>query len=224
MGHASVLTGREASALQEHLQRPPFANSEAQAQAQREERTLAYKTAVSRAQMARKKLSADIDPMDVKRRDQPALEPTKGNPTDSNIFSQSLMQSGVSIGAPGSFPVHTPATHPSQHPQQTMDPILASMNVLYNNGYSNMMHSVAPGSNHLSATQIKAAPPPSIPNPIIPPAWNPSPFSSTNQTPFNQQSLYLMSNPPKLPANQDLYFKSDPFAMEPFNQQVSCFG
>ncbi|EUB62726.1 hypothetical protein EGR_02522 [Echinococcus granulosus] len=114
-----VLPSREAALLSEQLQRTSFTTSEAQVQAQREERTLAFKSAVNRAQMARKKRS-DAEVMESKRKDQ-SIDSTKSTLTDVSVFSQSIMQSGTAaIAGTPAFSMHGPVNHSPQH--HTMEP------------------------------------------------------------------------------------------------------
>ncbi|KAL5969812.1 Protein PRRC2C [Taenia solium] len=114
-----VLPSREVALLSEQLQRTSFTTSEAQVQAQREERTLAFKSAVNRAQMARKKRS-DAEVMEPKRKDQ-SIDSTKSTLTDVSVFSQSIMQSGpAAIAGTPTFSMHGPVNHSPQH--HTMEP------------------------------------------------------------------------------------------------------
>ncbi|KAH9280217.1 hypothetical protein ECG_06665 [Echinococcus granulosus] len=203
-----VLPSREAALLSEQLQRTSFTTSEAQVQAQREERTLAFKSAVNRAQMARKKRS-DAEVMESKRKDQ-SIDSTKSTLTDVSVFSQSIMQSGTAaIAGTPAFSMHGPVNHSPQH--HTMEPVIAA---LYNNGFSSLMHSVASGNGHL-ASQMKSQA--HLTGALSPP-WNSGPFSTNSQPPFMHPS-YPLSNSPKLPTSQGFYFKSDHFAMNAFNQQ-----
>ena len=206
--HADVLPSREVALLSEQLHRTSFSTSESQVQAQREERTLAFKSAVSRAQMARKK--RDIDVIENNQKDH-SLDSSKGTLNDVNVFSQSIMQSGSSaITGPPAF-LHGTANHSPQH--HNVEPVIAT---LCNNGLSNLMHSVAPGNGHLPS-QIK--PQAHMPSTLSPSSWNPSSYSTNSQPQFMHPS-YPLSNSPKLPNNQGFYYKSDNFAISAFNQQV----
>lgn len=205
-----VLPSREVALLSEQLQRTSFTTSEAQVQAQREERTLAFKSAVNRAQMARKKRS-DAEVMEPKRKDQ-SIDSTKSTLTDVSVFSQSIMQSGTAaIAGTPTFSMHGPVNHSPQH--HTMEPVIAA---LYNNGFSSLMHSVASSNGHL-ASQMK--PQAHLTGALSPSSWNSGHFSANTQPPFMHPS-YPLSNSPKLPTNQGFYFKSDHFAVNAFNQQV----
>ena len=208
--HVDVLPSREVTLISEQLHRATFSTSDSQAQAQREERTLAYKNAVTKAQMARKK--RDVEAVENNRKDH-SLDPTKSTLNDVNVFSQSTVQSGSTpISGPPAF-LHGPVNHSPQH--HNVEPMIAA---LYNNGLSNLMHSVAPGNGHLPS-QMK--PQAHLTSSLSPPSWNPSSYSTNNQPPFMQTS-YPLSNSPKLSNNQGFYFKSDTFTMAAFNQQV-CF-
>ncbi|VDD76486.1 unnamed protein product [Mesocestoides corti] len=208
-----MVPGREPLVLSEQLQRPSFTVSEAQAQAQREERTLAYKSAVNRAQMARKKICSDEDTGEPKRKDHQSIESPKNSLADSNAFSMSIMHSAAAaIAGPGAFPMHTSV---NQSPSHNVEPVIAAMNVLYNSSFPNLMHSVTAGGSHLPS-HVKSQSP-------MTNSWNPTAFSSTNQPPFIQPP-YPLSNSPKLQANQGFYLKSDHFPVNAFNQPQVAKG
>ncbi|VDM33447.1 unnamed protein product [Hydatigera taeniaeformis] len=209
-----VLPSREVALLSEQLQRTSFATSEAQVQAQREERTLAFKSAVSRAQMARKKRS-DAEVIESKRKDQ-SIDSTKSTLTDVSVFSQSIMQSGTAAmaGTP-TFSMHGPVNHSPQH--HAIEPVIAA---LYNNGFSGLMHSVASGNGHL---QSQMKPQAQLTGTLSPSSWNSGSFSASSQPPF-MHPPYPLSNSPKLPTNQGFYFKSDHLAVTAFNQQSNSKG
>lgn len=225
MAHGLVIPSRD-PVLQEHSHCPPYVNSEAKAQAQREERTLAYKTAITRAQMARKKPSADMDPVEVQRKDQASVDSPKSNLADSGIFSQSILQAGAPVSVPSIFPIHASVSHVSQQrpappSQSSMNPLIATMGALYNPGFPNVMHSAPNGGNQMNS-QIKPPHQPPITNSMLSSSWNQSPYQAPARPTFQEQSVYHLPNSTKLPTDQDVFYKPEQFLMEQFAHQVSC--
>ncbi|VDO05534.1 unnamed protein product [Rodentolepis nana] len=203
----------DASLLNEQLQRSSFTNTtESQVQAQREERTLAYKSAVNRAQMARKKRSDEqqsvpLEPTS-KRNDQ-SMDSVKSPLTDVSVFPQTFMHTPH---GPSPFSTIPPVNHSPQH---TVEPVFAS---LYSGGLPNMMGNGFVPSHQAMKPQVHLS------NSLSASTWNPhGSFSPSNSQQFMHPS-YPLSNSPKLappPTNQGAYFKTDSFTTVYPQPQIS---
>ncbi|VUZ50396.1 unnamed protein product [Hymenolepis diminuta] len=199
--------GTDAALLSEQLQRASFTNaSEAQVQAQREERTLAYKSAVNRAQMARKKRSDEQQSVPLEptsKRNDRSMDSVKSGLTDVNVFPPSFMHSPH---GPSPYSTIPPAVnHSAQH---SVEPVFAA---LYSGGLPNML-----GNGFVPPPPQAMKPQPHLPSPLSASTWNPhGSFSASNNQPAAFiHPPYPLSNSPKLvppPTNQGAYFKSDPF-------------
>nr|CDS29541.1 BAT2 N terminal [Hymenolepis microstoma] len=195
----------DVSLLSEQLQRSSFTNtSEAQVQAQREERTLAYKSAVNRAQMARKKRSDEQQTLPLeptsKRNDQ-SMDSVKSALADVNVFPPTFMHPPH---GPSPYSTIPPAVNHS--PQHTVESVFAP---LYSGGLPNIM-----GNGFVPPPPQAMKPQVHLSNTLSASTWNPhGSFSASNSQAFMHPS-YPLSNSPKMappPTNQGPYFKSDSF-------------
>lgn len=219
MGHARLIpelgpindlsTTNDPLSVARALNAMSVGGTEAQMQAQREARTLEYKSAVNKAHLARKKPTTDSE-SDLRCRDSMSAGMLPKSANDALVFPQSQIATNV----PSPYPMNS-GMGPAQPNLERLLAVLAAT-------YGNLMPPGAPNTKgQVQNPQMKIP----ISNSMLPPWGAPGPFSASGQAPqfMQQPSPFPVANSPKL-QNQRYYHDSIlETLMEACHQQV-CFS